>query len=135
MSFEMLVAVLLAVVALIIFGLLIVRTAPKKTRKTTFQKRWKEIYGYCAHKETWPSALSQADALLDMALKRRKYKGKNMGERMVAAQKVFNNNDSLWAAHKLVTKVKNHPKARLSEKDVKGALIAYRQGLKDLSVL
>lgn len=135
MSFEMLVGVLLAVLVFIVAALLVVRMAPKKTRKTTFQKRWKEVYSYCAHKETWPSALIQADALLDTALKRRKYKGKNMGERMVAAQKKFTDNDSLWAAHKLVAKLKIQPKARLKEKDVKAALVAFRQSLKDLSVL
>jgi hypothetical protein len=70
-----------------------------------------------------------------MALKRRRYKGKNMGERLVSAQRVFTDNDDIWFAHKLTAKVRDHPKSRLKEKDVKDALVSMRQGLKDLDVL
>lgn len=131
----MLVAVLVGVIIILVVAGLVVRFAPKRTRKSTFQSKWKEVYAFCAHKETWPVALTRADDLLDMALKRRRYKGKNMGERLVAAQKVFTDNDSIWIAHKLTAKVKDHPKTRLKEKDVKDALVGIRQGLKDLDVL
>jgi hypothetical protein len=135
MSFELLVLIgLFVIVLLVVIGLLL-RQKPKRTRRSTFQSRWKEVYSYCAHKETWPTALTRADELLDMALKRRRYKGKNMGERLVAAQKVFTENDSVWAAHKLSVKVREHPKSRLKETDVKQALVSMRQGLKDLDVL
>lgn len=131
----MLVAVFIGVAILFIAAFLVLRFVPKRTRKSTFQTKWKEIYKYCAHKETWPTALTRADELLDMALKRRRYKGKNMGERLVAAQKKFTDNDSLWHAHKLASKAQEHPKLRLKEKDVKDALASVRQGLKDLEVL
>lgn len=135
MSFEMLVAVFIGLTILFVAAFLVVKLVPKRTKKSTFQAKWKEIYQYCAHKETWPTALARADELLDMALKRRRYKGKNMGERLVAAQKVFTDNDSLWFAHKLSVKSREHPKMRLKEKDVKDALTSVRQGLKDLDVL
>lgn len=135
MSFEMIVSVLIGVLVVLIIAGLVVRFTPKRTRKSTFQGKWKEIQSFCAHKETWPSALTKADDLLDMALKRRRYKGKNMGERLVAAQKIFTDNDSLWAAHKLSAKVREHPKARLKESDVKNALVSMRQGLRDLDIL
>lgn len=135
MSFEKIIALIILLIGLIILGFFLLRTAPKRTRKSTFNTKWKEVYKYCAHKETWPTALTRADELLDMALKRRRYKGKNMGERLVSAQKVFEDNDSLWSAHKLSTKVKNYPKARLKEKDVKEALASFYRGLKELDVL
>lgn len=135
MSFEMLVLIVVVLVVLLIIGALAFRFAPKPTKKSKFQNKWKDLQQYCAHKETWPTALIRADDLLDVALKRRRYKGKNMGERLVAAQKVFTDNDDIWYAHKLTSKVRDHPKSRLKEKDVKDALISMRQGLKDLDVL
>ncbi len=135
MSFEMLVVVLLGVVIFLVAGLLVVKFVPKRTKKSTFQTKWKEVINYCKHKETWPTALTRADELLDMALQRRRYKGKNIGERLVAAQKIFTDNDSIWYAHKLSVKATDHPKMRLKEKEVKEALSSMRQGLKDLDVL
>ncbi len=135
MSFEAVVAVAGGILILIVVGIIAVRFAPKPTKKSKFQSAWKELQAYCAHKETWPTALIKADDLLELALKRRRYKGKNMGERLVAAQKVFSDNDAIWYAHKLTTKVKEHPKSRLKEKDVKDALLSLRQGLRDLDVL
>lgn len=135
MSFELLVVIGLAVIVLLVVVGLFFRHKPKRTRKATFQTKWKEVYTYCKHKETWPTALIRADELLDMALKRRRHKGKNMGERLVSAQKVFTENDAVWAAHKLSAKVREHPKTRLKEADVKTALVSIRQGLKDLDVL
>lgn len=135
MSFEKLVATLIGVMIILLGAFLIVRFVPKRTRKSTFRAKWKEIYQYCAHKETWPTALARADELLDMALQRRRYKGKNMGERLVAAQKKFTDNDSLWHAHKLSAKATEQPKLKLKEKDVKEALASVMQGLKDLDVI
>lgn len=131
----MLVAVLVGVFILLVTAFLITKFVPKRTKKSTFQTKWKDVIKFCAHKETWPSALSRADELLDEALKRRRQKGKNMGERLVSAQKKFSDNDSVWTAHKLSTKAREHPKMRLKEKDVKLALASIRQGLKDLEVL
>lgn len=135
MSFERMVLLLVVLLVLLVGAAILLRFAPKPTKKAKFQSQWKELQSFCAHKETWPKALTQADDLLDMALKRKRYKGKNMGERLVAAQKVFTDNDSVWVAHKLSSRVREHPKARLKEKEVKQALISLRQGLKDLEVL
>lgn len=135
MTFEMMVAIMLGLIVLLLIAAFFYKLMPKRTKKSSFQTKWKEIYQYCGKKDTWPTALDRADKLLDMALKRRRYKGKNMGERLVAAQKVFTDNDSIWIAHKLSVKLRDHPKARLSEKQVKEALVSMRQGLKDLDVL
>lgn len=135
MSFEFLVITLVALIICSVTGFILYRFIPKPTKKAKFQAQWKELQKYCAHKETWPTALVKADDLLDMALKRKRYKGTNMGERLVAAQKIFTDNDAVWMAHKLSSKLRDNPKARLQEKDVKSALISLRQGLKDLGVL
>jgi hypothetical protein len=96
---------------------------------------WKELQGLLREKSNWPQALADADKMLDKALQKRKYKGKSMGERMVSAQRVISNNDTLWFAHNLAKKVTAEPKTRLKETDVKAALIGFRQALKDIGAL
>src|SRR5205085_1036068 len=100
--------------------------------KKTYQKRWSELQAYCKTKETWPEALFAADKLLDKALIKKGFKGKSMGERLVSAQRTFTDNDDLWYAHKLCKKLHENPDTKLREKEVKTALIGFRQALKDL---
>jgi len=97
--------------------------------------KWKEIQGLCKDRSNWQSAIIQADKLLSKALRKRRFKGKSMGERMVSAQRVMTNNDSMWMAHNLAKKVIIDPAIRLRENDVKAALIGFRQSLKDLGAL
>ncbi len=118
------------------FGRLIFRKVPRKRIRTnSFQKKWKELQGYCAHKETWPKALAAADDLLNDALKKRHIKGKSIGERLVSAQKLFTDNDKVWFGHKLCRKIQEDPEVKLKESDVKEALMGIRQALKDLGAL
>ncbi len=101
-----------------------------------FVERWKELQSYCRDKVTWREALVEADRLLDKALKKRKFKGKSMGERLVNAQRFITDNDDIWDAHNLVKKMIDAPeKVRLKETDVKEALISFREALKDLGAL
>jgi len=73
--------------------------------------------------------------LFDLALKKRRFRGASMGERMVKAQKLFTDNDGAWFAHKLRKEVESNPDFKLAEKDLKAALLAIRQVLKDLGAL
>lgn len=116
-------------------GLVVYRRVPKKLKVDRYIDDWKELQLYCKDKSTWCNAITEADRLLDHALKRRKYKGKTMGERMVSAQRSITNNDQVWFAHNLAKKVIADPATRLKEADVKAALIGFRQALKDLGAL
>lgn len=111
------------------------RRAPMRIKKSKYQAKWKKLQAYCKDKKTWPEALTSADELLDKALIKRGYKGKNMGERLVNAQKKFTDNDSMWFGHKLARKVEEDPELKLKEKDVKDALLGIGQALKDLGAL
>lgn len=110
---------------------------PKKRLKKNakFIAQWKELQNLCRDTTTWPEALVEADKLLDKALKKRRFKGKTMGERLVAAQRFITDNDDMWDAHNLVKKIVGDPKAKLKESDVKEALISFREALKDLGAL
>ncbi len=123
------------VVFVLIIAALIYRRIPKRLKADKFQEEWKQLQAFCRDKKTWPDAITNADKLLDKALKKRKYKGKSMGERMVSAQRTISNNDQLWFAHNLVKKTIANPALKLKETDVKAALIGFRSALKDIGAL
>jgi hypothetical protein len=115
--------------------ILIALKVPKRLKADYFGDRWKELQTFCKDKKKWPEALQEADRLLDRALKKRKFKGKSMGERMVSAQRTFTDNDGAWFAHNLNKKLKADPNFKLKESDVKDALIGFRQALRDIGAL
>jgi hypothetical protein len=124
------------IVAALIVGLLIfLKRRPKKINLEDFQARWQSAQNLCAKQATWPLAIINADKLLDEALKKRKYKGKTMGERMVSAQHDIQDNDSLWYGHKLRNKLVHEELKKLRKQDVMTALIGFREALKDLGAL
>lgn len=131
-----LVAIAIAALAVIILGSAIgVRRRPKKLDVKRFKLRWQEIEKLCGRNDTWPLAIINADTLLDEALKRRRFKGKTMGERLVAAQRALNNNESVWFGHKLRNKIVHEEMSRLYRRDVNTALHGFRDALKDLGAL
>lgn len=120
------------VVALVI-GVL--RFLPKRIKVGHYVRKWREIQRLCANPEDWSHALVHADMLLDEVLRKKKISGKTMGERMVNAQTDFSANDAIWSAHKLVNVIRQENTKKISENEVKNALIAYRQALRDLGAL
>jgi hypothetical protein len=100
-----------------------------------YQEKWKELQKLLRNKDRWDVALIEADNLLDSALKKKRIRGGSMGERLVKAQRLFTDNDGTWFAHKLRKQVEAEPEFKLKEKDLKEALIALRQALKDLGAL
>ncbi|HZM63698.1 MAG TPA: hypothetical protein VFB59_01045, partial [Candidatus Saccharimonadales bacterium] len=100
-----------------------------------FKKEWSDLQKLLRNKQRWDVALVQADNLLDIALKKNKFRGKRMGERLVKAQRQFTDNDGVWFGHKLRNKLESDPDMKLKETDLKEALIGIRQGLKDLGAL
>ncbi len=135
MNIELIVLVALAAIVLVMVSFFVYRKLPKRLKVDKFADQWKQLQTLCKDKATWPQALTQAEKLLDKALKRRKFKGGSMGERMVSAQKVFTDNDGVWFAHNLYKKVLAGEVKRLKEDDIKEALVAYRQALRDLGAL
>lgn len=109
------------------------RRQPLNTER--FQEKWRQLQQLCRNKEDWPQAIADADTLLDEALRKKRISGKTMGERMVKAQRIFTDNDSVWFGHKLRSKIESDPGVKLKEDDVKTALVGIRQALKDLGAL
>jgi hypothetical protein len=132
---ELIAGILAGIAILIPTAITLFIKIPKRLKTDRFMAEWKEIQGLCKDKTQWPQAISAADKLLDRALKRRKLKGKSMGERMVSAQRMFTNNDVTWFGHNLAKRLASDPGLRLRENDVKNALIGFRQALRDLGAL
>lgn len=139
MSVEAIAAIIGLIIIVLTFVVVIlkfvVKKVPRKLKEDKFIAKWQELQAYCKNKTTWPDAILAADKLLDEALLKRRFKGKNMGERLVSAQKMFTNNDDVWFAHKLCKKLQEQADLKLKEADVKDALIGFRQALKDLNAL
>lgn len=127
-------AIAVVVLLVIVGGAGFLRFRPRSLNTAYYQKKWQEAQALCKDKTTWPLAIINADKLLDEVLKKRHYKGKTMGERMVSAQRMLTNNDGAWFGHKLRNRVV-HEEIKLREGDVKKALVGLRQALKDLGAL
>lgn len=123
----------LVVLLLVIF--LIIKFKPKKINTQHCTDRWQKLQKHCANKKTWHLAVTDADRLLDDVLKRRHYKGKTTGERLVSAQHDFSNNGSLWFGHKLYNRIQDEGLTKINKQDTLEALGGFRQALKDLGAL
>lgn len=135
MSPEKLVAIILASLIFVTLLIIFVRLLPKRLKTKHFVDSWKELQSKCTDSKKWPEVLKEADELLDEALRKRKFKGKTTGERMVSAQKIFTNNDAVWFGHKLCKKIQTSPNTTLTQSHMKKALLGLRQGLIDLGAL
>lgn len=126
----------------IIFGLILVilvisviKIKKSKLDKHYFQNRWRNLQRLCSNRKLWYQAVIDADELLDEALKKKHYRGKTTGERLVSAQKELSSNDSVWFGHKLKNRIIEEKLKRINKGDTLEALGGFRQALKDLGAL
>lgn len=125
----MVAGLLLAVIAL-------TRKAPKGLNQVKYQSDWLAIeQSISSEPGTWQLAVMNADKLLDRALRDRGFKGQTMGERMVAAGRIFTKRDYVWAAHKLRNRLAHDDAVQLSLKVTKQALLSFKNALKDMGAL
>lgn len=100
-------------------------------------KRWKEIEAHASSQNVsdWKLALIDADALIDEILKRARYQGKTMGERLKQIEPSdLDHLADLWEAHKLRNRIA-HEGERIERRDVDRAMEQYRLVLKELKFL
>lgn len=137
MSAESIIGIVGAAIIGLTLVVLLYKKAPKRVKRTKYTRKWRDIQQLCVNSSNWPQAIMLADQLLDNVLKRKNKTGKTMGERMVSAQNDFSNNDAVWQAHKFANFVRQTKDdgEKLKEADVKAALIAFRQALRDMGAL
>jgi hypothetical protein len=134
-NFETYVALGTGAVLLIITAFVAYKKFPRKVNQQKFVEKWKRLQQRCSDETQWALAVVEADDLLAEALKKKRFKGKGVGERLVEAQKHFSDNDAVWFGHKLRTKIDMNPELHLNQAEVQKALVGLRQGLKDIGAL
>jgi hypothetical protein len=109
----------------------------RRLKITAFTKEWQELQLNCASRKNWPTAVKEADKLLEKALKQSGYKGKTTGERLVAAQRSLSFNEEVWFSHKYTSKINDEKidVRTLKKKDVARSLAGFREALRDLGAL
>lgn len=129
----------LFLIGIILFGVIVLvvmnRFGPRRTSKLDqqyFSASWMELLARVKTPEGMMLAVIDADKLLDEALKRRHLRGKTMGERLVAAQRLISDNDAVWYAHKLRNRLVHEPNVKLKKREARDALEGFKQGLRDL---
>jgi hypothetical protein len=100
-----------------------------------FRQKWLELLARVKTPEGMVLAIIDADKLLDEALKRKNFRGKTMGERLVAAQRSLSDNDAVWYAHKLRNRLVHEPDVRLKKNEAQNALAGFKKGLHDLGAM
>ena len=135
MKMSIIIALAAIIVVVGIAAVVFIVRKPRKIKTNRYQERWAALQKLCADKATWAQAITDADSLLNEALKRKRYPGKTMGERLTKAQRDITDNEGVWYGHKLRTKLEADPDAKLKESEVKDALLGIRQALKDLGAL
>ncbi len=133
-QFYLIILAIITAVSLVTFSL-VLKLRPRKINVNSCTVRWQAIQKLCSNKKEWYLAIIEADRLLDDVLKRRHYKGKTTGERLVSAQHDFTNNESLWFGHKLYNRIHDEDLKKLRKQDTLEALGGFRQALKDLGAL
>lgn len=135
MNRTMIVIVCVAVLILMFIASNVKRRKNYGLNPDEFMDRWKDLQKYCAQRKTWPLAIVEADNLLADALKKRHYKGKTTGERLVAAQRSLTDNEGVWFGHKLRNRIVHEDVRKLRKQDVLEGLNGFRQALRDLGAL
>ncbi|HET9721921.1 MAG TPA: hypothetical protein VFP32_02730 [Candidatus Saccharimonadales bacterium] len=126
----------------ILFGVIVLalvsrfaKFRPTRISREYFERQWMELLARVKTPEGMVLAVIDADKLLDEALRKHHFKGKTMGERLVAAQRSISDNDAVWYAHKLRNRLVHEPNIRLKKKEAQTALAGFKQGLRDLGAL
>ncbi len=131
----LIVEIVFGVIILFVIGRYSRRFPKRRLNQKYFEKKWLELLAMVKTQEGMVLAIIDADKLLDEALKKRQFRGKTVGERLVSAQRTLSNNDSVWYAHKLRNRLVHESNIRVRKSEAKNALAGYRQGLKDLGAL
>ncbi len=137
---RVLVTVLVVVLLTLVITVLLMVCLGRKTKKLDvkkFQIKWLEIENSISKQNiaSLHLAIINADKLVDLALRECNFKGNTMGERMKSAQKVWRNENQIWAAHKIRNRLAHDTNVNISYNTARRALLAFKQALKDLGAI
>lgn len=103
--------------------------------KGPFREAWKDIVEKANVEATYSLSVINADKLLDIALKKRSFRGETMGERLISAKNILSRKQRVWDAHKLRNRLVHEENIKLDRKKTLEALKGFESALKDLGAL
>ena len=129
--------------AILIFGGLLfvvismAKNSPRTLDQDKYRSRWMAVESRLKRDDenSYTVCILDADKLLDQALRDRGLAGKTMADRMKQCQGKWTNGNGVWAAHKLRNRLAHEADARVDFDRARQALIAYKQGLKDVGAI
>lgn len=129
--------------AILIFGGLLfvvislTKNSPRPLDVDKYRSRWMSIETRLKRDDanSHTVCVFEADKLLDQALRERGLPGKTMAERMKQCQGKWTNGNGVWAAHKLRNKLAHEPDVKIDYERARQALVAFKQGLKDIGAI
>lgn len=129
--------------AILIFGGLLfaiislAKNSPRTLDQDKYRSRWMSIETKLKRDDenSYTVCVFEADKLLDQALRDRGLSGKTMADRMKQCQGKWTNGNGVWAAHKLRNKLAHESDAKVDYDRAKQALVAFKQGLKDMGAI
>ena len=131
-----LIAIFLVAVVGVVY-LVFTRKSSPKLNVEKYQTKWLAVENSVSRNNSasWQLAIFNADKLVDLALKERRYAGQTMGERMKSAEKVWSNANHIWGAHKIRNRLAHETDVHLTYETTLRALTAFKQALKDLGAI
>ena len=84
---------------------------------------------------TFVTTIINADKLLDRALHEMGIPGKTMGDRLKKSGGKFTDINGVWRAHKLRNAIAHEDDLEITYRQAAGALLVYKQALKDLGAI
>lgn len=131
-----LIAIFLVAVVGVVY-LVFTRKSSPKLNIEKYQTKWLAVENSVSRNNSasWQLAIFNADKLVDLALKERRFAGQTMGERMKSAEKVWSNANHIWGAHKIRNRLAHETDVHLTYETTLCALTAFKQALKDLGAI
>lgn len=123
------------IVIILIGGFIFIKQKKSSKKIDKFIKRWTTLQGLCLDQKNWSKVVLQSDKVFSDVLRFKGFKGKNIGERIVAAQHSLSDNDTIWFCHKLANQIMNDKIVITDKKVLIKAINGYRQALIDMSIL
>jgi hypothetical protein len=130
------IAIFLVAVVGVVY-LVFTRKSSPKLNIEKYQTKWLAVENSVSRNNSasWQLAIFNADKLVDLALKERRFAGQTMGERMKSAEKVWSNANHIWGAHKIRNRLAHETDVHLTYETTLRALTAFKQALKDLGAI
>ncbi len=99
-----------------------------------WRQRWQQVESYLQADSpaSWKVAVIEADNFLDNLLKIKGFPGKGLGDRLKFAQAKYKDLRAVWPAHLLRNKLVHEADTKLSRRQAKEAVAAFKRAAKIL---